>query len=255
MTKPFSKCHLDSPTIHSGIDHSRRESLVRLTLGAAALLVALPPGEAEAFSLADLTQKDAGAGVKAALQKGAEVAVALLGKEDGFWGNDKVRIPLPQWLDKAQSTLKILGRGKDIDELKIGINRAAEQAVPEAKVLLVNAVKSMSVQDAKSILQGGENSVTSFFKGKTEKPLAEKFLPIVAKVTDRIGLAKQYNHLAGQGEKLGLVKGDQAKVERHVTSKALDGLYFMIGEEEKKIRQDPIGTGSDILKKVFGALR
>ncbi len=251
---------------------SRRESLVRLTLAAAAFMVALPPKKADANSLTDALAKalppggsggglgsisntDASAGVKAALQKGAEVAVSLLGKQDGFMGNDKVRIPLPQWIEKAQSALKLLGRGKDVDELKLGINRAAEQAVPEAKALLVNAVKGMTVQDAKGILQGGDNAVTSFFKSKTETPLGEKFLPIVTKVTERIGLAMQYNQLAGQGEKLGLIKGDQARVERHVTNKALDGLYFMIGEEEKKIRQDPIGTGSDILKKVFGALR
>ena len=254
------------------INPSRRESLVHLALAAAALLVTLPPSKANANSLTDALAKalppassggglgsisntDASAGIKAALQKGAEVAVSLLGKQDGFMGNDKVRIPLPQWIDKAQSALKLLGRGKDVDELKLGINRVAEQAVPEAKALLVNAVKGMTVQDAKGILQGGDNAVTSFFRNKTEKPLGEKFLPIVTKVTERIGLAKQYNQLAGQGEKLGLIKGDQAKVERHVTNKALDGLYFMIGEEEKKIRQDPIGTGSDILKKVFGALR
>ena len=240
---------------NKAINIYRRESLVRLTLCAASLMVALPPGRVHAFSLSDLSNKDAGAGVKAALQKGVEVAVALLGTQDGFWGNDKVRIPLPQWIDKAQSVLKLMGRGAEIDELKLGVNRAAEQAVPQAKALLVGAVKSMTVEDAKSILQGGDNSVTNFFKGKTEKPIGEKFLPLVSKVTDRIGLAKQYNQLAGQGEKLGLIKGDQAKIERHVTAKALDGLYFMIGEEEKKIRQDPVGSGSEILKKVFGSLR
>ncbi len=90
---------------------------------------------------------------------------------------------------------------------------------------------------------------------KKNTKIGEKFLPIVSKVTDRLGLAKQYNHLAGQGEKLGLIKSDQAKIERHVTAKAFDGLYLMIGEEEKKIRQDPVGSGSEILKKVFGTLR
>ena len=218
-------------------------------------MVALPTGRAQAFSFADLSQQDAGDGVKAALQKGAEVAVSLLGKQDGFWGNDKVRIPLPQWLDKGQSVLKMMGRGKDIDELKLGVNRAAEQAVPQAQALLLDAVKSMSVQDAKSILTGGDNSVTTFFKGKTEKPIGEAFLPIVTTVTDNIGLAAQYNKLAGQGEKMGLLSADQAKVERHVTTKALDGLYFMIGEEEKKIRSNPLGAGSAILSKVFGAAR
>ncbi len=220
-----------------------------------ALAAALASRDAFALSLADLTQKDASAGVKAALEKGATVAVDLLGRTDGFWGNDKVRIPLPDWLKRAEGALKLAGRGKDIEDLKLGVNRAAEQAVPEAKALLVSAVRNMSVQDAKSILTGGDDSVTKFFASKTREPLTGKFLPIVTKVTDRIGLARQYNALAAKGEQLGLVRGDQAKVEHHVTAKALDGLYFMIGEEEKKIRQDPVGTGSAILKKVFGAIR
>jgi hypothetical protein len=237
------------------INLQRRESLVRLVFYSAALLVAVPGRRAYAYSLADLSQQDASVGVKTALEKGADVAVSLLGKTDGFWGNDAVRIPLPQWLHKAESTLRFMGRGKDIDDLKLGVNRAAEQAVPQAKTLLVGAVRSMSVLDAKGILTGGDKSVTEFFKGKTEKSIGDEFLPIVAKVTDRIGLARQYNRIAGQGEQLGLVKPEQARVERHVTTKALDGLYYMIGEEEKKIRQDPVGTGSAILQKVFGAIR
>jgi hypothetical protein len=113
------------------------------------------------------------------------------------------------------------------------------------------------VQDAKSILTGGDNSVTKFFKDKTQAPLNEKFLPIVTGVTNKIGLANQYNQLAGQIEKTGLVqlKPEQRKVETHVTTKALDGLYFMIGEEEKKIRKDPVSAGSDILRRVFGAVK
>jgi len=228
----------------------------RALLGAgtgAALLVIARPGRAQ--GLAALTQRDASAGVRAALERGANVAVDLLGRTDGFWGNDLVRIPLPDWLARAESTLKLLGRGRDVEELRVGVNRAAEQAVPEARTLLVNAVKGMSVQDAKGILTGGENSVTSFFAEKTRKPLGGKFLPIVTRVTDRIGLARQYNQLAAQGQTLGVVKPEQAKIEHYVTGKALDGLYLIIGEEEKKIRQDPVGAGSDILKKVFGALK
>lgn len=245
------------PTIWTAapINPARRESLIHLALISAAILVAAPNRSAWAFSLADLSQKDASIGVKTALEKGADVAVSLLGKTDGFWGNDAVRIPLPEWLKKAETALRFMGKGQDIDDLKLGVNRAAEQAVPQARTLLVGAVKSMSVQDAKSILSGGENSVTQFFKDKTEKPIGDKFLPIVSKVTDRIGLAREYNRIAGQGMQMGLVKPEQARVERHVTTKAMDGLYYMIGEEEKKIRQDPIGTGSAILSKVFGAMR
>jgi hypothetical protein len=246
----MSQCELDTPRAAYGPDDTRRALIIGALFAAAWVT-----RDAHALSLADLTQKDASAGVKAALEKGATVAVELLGRTDGFWGNDKVRIPLPDWLKKAEGALKLVGRGKDIDELKLGVNRAAEQAVPEAKTLLVSAVRNMSVQDAKGILTGGDDSVTKFFAAKTREPLTGKFLPIVTKVTEKIGLANQYNALAAKGQQLGLVRGDQAKVERHVTAKALDGLYFMIGEEEKKIRSDPIGTGSEILKKVFGAIK
>jgi hypothetical protein len=246
----MSQFEFDTPRVEYGPDATRRTLIIGTMLAAAGVA-----RDAHALSLADLTQKDASAGVKAALEKGAQVAVELLGRTDGFWANDKVRIPLPDWLKKAEGALKFAGRGKDIDELKLGVNRAAEQAVPEAKTLLVSAVRNMSVEDAKGILTGGDDSVTKFFAGKTREPLTGKFLPIVTKVTEKIGLANQYNVLAAKGQQLGLVRGDQAKVERHVTAKALDGLYFMIGEEEKKIRRDPVGTGSEILKKVFGAIK
>ena len=246
-----------SPLQNQPVDQARRDNLVSITLAAAALLLGARADQSAAFTLADLTQKDASAGVKAALERGADITVQLLGKQDGFWGNDKVRIPLPDWISKAERALKMIGKGRDIDDLKLGVNRAAEQAVPQAKKLLSDAVKSMSVQDAKAILTGGDNSVTDFFKSKTEKPLNEKFLPIVAGVTNRIGLAKQYNGVAAQIEQTGLVqlKPEQRKVETHVTAKALDGLYYMIGEEEKKIRKDPVAAGSDILRRVFGAVR
>jgi hypothetical protein len=236
---------------------AKRESLVSLAVFSALVLTATYSSRGLAFSLADLTQKDASAGVKAALEKGADIAVQLLGKQDGFWGNDLVRIALPEWISKAEKGLKLIGRGKDIDALKLGINRAAEQAVPQSKKLLTDAVNSMSLQDAKAILTGGDNSVTTFFKDKTLDPLTVKFLPIVTNVTNKIGLAAQYNEVAGRIEKTGLVKlkPEQRRVETHVTNKALDGLYLMIGEEEKKIRRDPVGAGSDILRRVFGAIK
>jgi len=192
--------------------------------------------------------------VKAALKIGATCAVSLLGRTDGFWGNEKVRIPLPDWLRQAQKALKMMGQGDQIKALKIGVNRAAEQAVPEAKTLLIDAVTKMSVSDAKGILTGGDDSVTRFFADKTRVPLTARFLPIVTQTTEKIGLAQQYNSVADTAASVGLVKGDSMHIENYVTRKALDGLYFMIGEEEQKIRQDPAGTGSAILTKVFGAL-
>jgi hypothetical protein len=167
----------------------------------------------------------------------------------------KVKIPLPPALDEVAKGMRMLGRGKDADELVAAMNQAAEEAVPAAKPLLISAVRSMSIQDAKKILTGGDGSVTQFFREKTAASLALKFLPIVKRATDRVGLAQKYDQLAGEGEKLGLIKGDAANIEQYVTHKALDGLYTMIGEEERAIRQNPAAAASAIVSEVFGALR
>ena len=204
---------------------------------------------------AGITESDAALGMRAALERGATVAVGLLGKAGGFLDNPKVRIPLPGFLNDAAKLAKVTGQQKRVDELIVAMNRAAEAAVPEAKALLINAVKAMSVEDGKQILTGGDNSVTQFFTAKTRAPLSERFLPIVTKATEKVSLADKYNKLAGQGASLGLVSKDDANIQRYVTGKALDGLYLVIGEEERKIRRDPIGTGSAILKKVFGSLK
>ncbi len=204
---------------------------------------------------AELSELDAASGIRAALERGAVSAVGLLGKADGFMGNPLVRIPLPGFLNEAAKLLKVIGQQQRVDELVTAMNRAAEAAVPEAKTLLVSAVKSMSVDDAKRILSGGDNSVTQFFADKTRQPLGVKFLPIVTKATDKVALADKYNAVAGKASGVGLLKKEDANIQQYVTGKALDGLYLMIGEEEKKIRQDPISTGSAILKKVFGSLK
>lgn len=212
-------------------------------------------GSASAVSIDQLTGSEANAGLKAALDQGVASAVASLGKTDGFWGNPKVRIPLPENLQRAKSAMKLMGKGREVDELERAINRAAEEAVPQSKQLLANAVKAMTVEDAKRILTGGDDSVTQFFKSKTAPQLTERFLPVVSKVTANSGLAQQYNALAGQAAQFGLVKAEEATIERYVTQKALDGLYTMIGEEERKIRANPVAAGSDIVRRVFGALK
>jgi hypothetical protein len=210
-----------------------------------------------AYSLefSQLTNQDAARGIKAALATGASAAIGKLGVPGGFFNNPKVKIPLPPALDEIAKAMRMLGRGKDADELVAAMNQAAEQAVPQAKDLLTNAIKSMSIEDAKKILTGGDESVTQFFRAKTAAPLAVKFLPTVKRATDRIGLAQKYDQFAGQGAKLGLIKGDAANIEQYVTDKALDGLYLMIGEEERAIRQNPLQAGSAIISKVFGALK
>lgn len=199
-----------------------------------------------------LTEGDASSGIRAALERGAGLAVDALGRTDGFMGNPRVKIELPGALKDAARLLRATGQGAKLDELVTAMNRAAEAAVPAAKPLLVRAVRDMSVEDALKILRGGDDSATQFFATKTREPLAAQFLPIVTQATEKVSLADKYNAVARKAGSVGLLKGDAVNLQQYVTHRALDGLYLLIGEEERKIRQDPIGTGSALLKKVFG---
>ena len=233
----------------------QRRNFNQAGVSALGLLILATYHQAHAVSLGNLSNADASNGLKTALEKGVLSAVALLGKTDGFLGNPKVRIPLPGYLEDAAKLLKNFGQGQRIDELTTAINRAAEAAVPMGKDLLVSAVRSMNVNDAKNILTGGDTSVTTFFADKTRAPLGIKFLPVVTRATEKVGLANKYNEFAGKAAGFGLVSKEDANIQQYVTGRTLDGLYRMIGEEEQKIRQDPVGTGSAILQKVFGALK
>lgn len=210
---------------------------------------------AQALSLADISGQEAGGGLKEALTQGAGKAVDLLGKSDGFLGNPKVKIPLPESMQKVEGLMRGLGMGKQADELITTMNRAAEAAVPEAKTLLVDAVKQMSVEDAKGILTGGDDSGTQYFKRKTSAALTQKFLPIVKQAIEKVNLAKSYEKFAKKGVQFGLVKEKDAHLENYVTEKALDGLFLMIAEEEKAIRTNPMGAAGNLAQKVFGALK
>jgi hypothetical protein len=209
---------------------------------------------AQALGLSDLSNADAAAGMKEALIQGAGKAVGKLGVVDGFLGNPAVKIPLPDSVQRAERVMRMFGMGKQADEVILRMNRAAEAAVPEAKVLLINAVKQMSVADAKNILTGGDDAATQYFRKTTSAPMAEKFLPIVQKAMADVQLAQQYNKFAETGAKYGLVKKEQANLEQYVTQKALDGVYLMMAEEEKAIRKNPMKQASSLLKKVFGSL-
>lgn len=233
----------------------RRRQFNQSVLAGAGLLVLAAQQQAWALSLADLSDKDASAGLKSALERGALAAIGLLGKPGGFLDNPAVRIPLPGYLEDGAKLMRRLGQGKRVDELVTSMNRAAEAAIPMGKDLLVGAVKNMSVTDAKQILVGGDNAVTRFFAEKTRGPLGETFLPVVTKATEKVGLADKYNRVASRAAGIGLMKKEDANIQQYVTGKSLDGLYTIIGEEERKIRQDPIGTGSALLKKVFGAIK
>lgn len=221
-------------------------------LGAVALMLTTA---AFGLGLSDLTEKDTSAGLKGAMEQGSVAAVAKLGAANGFLDNDKVRIKLPAKFDKVRSVLQMTGQSKKIDELEVAMNHAAEAAVPLAKPLLINAVKSMTFTDAKNILTGGDTAVTDFFREKTSAALAVKFLPLVKGVTDKAKLAQSYNSVMIKAQSLGLASDQETTVEGYVTKRAAEGLYLMIAEEEKSIRKDPVGTGSKIIGKVFGALK
>ena len=225
---------------------------MRCILRAFALLVICMP--AWAAGLGNITDSEASGGLREALTQGAGRAVEMLGRKDGFLTNKKVKIPLPDGLAQVEPVMRMAGRGKDFDQLVTAMNRAAEAAVPEAKTLLVDAVRQMSVEDARGILTGGDDAATRYFKSKTQARLAEKFLPVVKQSTDRLALAEQYNKLAGQAASFGLVKGEDAQIEGYVTRKALDGLYLMIGEEERAIRRNPVQAAGSLAQKVFGVL-
>jgi len=216
-----------------------------------ALLICTP---ATAIGVDDLSSKDTASGLKEALTKGAEVAVSQLGKPNGFLGDKRVKIPLPESAQAVEKMMRTFGMKKQADELIETMNHAAEMAVVEAKPILTNAVKTMSFDDARGILTGGDDAATQYFKRTTSEAIGAKFLPIVKKSTAKVDLADKYNKYAGKAAQFGMLDKKDADLDSYVTQKAMDGLFLMIAEQEKAIRKDPIGTGSSMLKKVFGAL-
>ncbi len=229
--------------------------MIRAALIGLGALAALGSGaQALAQSLASLSNRDAVAGLKDALAQSAGKAMDQLGAADGFLGNAKVKIPLPDSIKRIESGLRMLGMGKQADELVVSMNRAAEMAVREATPILVESVRKMSVQDAKGVLTGGDDAATQYFRRTTSAQLTQRFLPIVKQMTAKVQLAEQYNQLAGQAASLGLVKQEDANIDNYVTRKALDGLFLVIAEQERAIRKDPVGAATGMAQKVFGLL-
>lgn len=228
-----------------------RRRALNLRLACAPWLLSVGAGTRAAMP----TQDDAAHALRTALERGAHAAVNQLARVDGFLGNPKVRIALPGHLNKVAKWLAAMGQQERVDELVSAMNRAAEAAVPRARTLLVAAVKSLNLRDAQAIVSGGQNSATDFFAHKTREPLGREFLPIVTQATQKVSLSAKYNKVASKASSFGLVDPGDANLERYVTGKALDGLYLVIGEEERKIRQNPVATGSAILKKVFGSIQ
>ena len=200
-----------------------------------------------------LSDSDIGGGLKEALAKGTRDAINELGRTDGFWNNPRFRIPLPGPVEKLEGILQGAGMGSQLDALHLSFNRAAEQAVPVAADVFSQAVKKLTLNDVRGILNGPQDAATQYFKRTTSDTLTTRFKPIVAKVTAKVGLAQQYNSVVSSAGPMASMLGDKADVNSYVTQKALDGLYLRVGDEEKSIRTDPAARSSDLLKKVFGS--
>jgi hypothetical protein len=190
-------------------------------------------------------------GLKQALQIGAENAVKLTGKTDGYYRNEAIKILLPKDLRSLERGLRAVGAGAKIDEFELSMNRAAENAAPEAKRIFVDAISKMSIEDARKILNGGDTAATDYFKSKTTAELTTAFRPIVKKSMEKFSVTQQFNALAGQVQSIPFAKSPSLDINQYVVTKALDGLFFMLGEEEKKIRTDPAARVTSLLKEVF----
>ena len=228
-----------------------RRPTLRFAAACAGLLIS---ANALALSLNDLSQQDATGGLKDALTQGAQIAVKQLGTPGGFSNNPEVKIELPGKLGKAASKMKAFGMGAQVEELENAMNKAAESAVTQAQPILVDAVKKMSVADAKGILSGGNDSATQYLNKSSREQIRAKFLPIVKQATDKVGVAQKYNAFAGQAAAFGVVDAKSANVESYVTEQALNGLFEMIGKQEETIRQNPAAAATSLAKKVFGTL-
>lgn len=203
-----------------------------------------------------LTDNEITGGLKEALFSGVKFAVNTLGKENGFLNDVRVKIPVPNSLQKMEKALRLAGQGRIVDDFVASMNHAAEKAVPVAIDVFMDSIKQMTFNDVRNILfSGQDDSATQFFRRTSEDTLRGKFRPIVEQFTNQVGVTQKYKDMTAKYGFVGKLLGqDATDIDGYVTQKALDGLFFMVAEEEKKIRKDPIGTGSSILKKVFGAI-
>lgn len=200
-----------------------------------------------------LDDSTAAKGLQQALEQGTQQAVSLLGRENGYFRNARVKIPLPEPLAGVEKTLRRIGQGKVADEFILSMNRAAEAAAPEAKAVFLQVIRGMSVRDAVGIVRGPDDAATAYFRKHSMKTLSERFLPIVKVATDRMGVTRRYKKfLKEAGPAASLLDLKKLDLDDYVTRKALDGLFVMVADEEKRIRRDPVARTTDLLQKVFG---
>jgi hypothetical protein len=194
-----------------------------------------------------------GSGLKEALKIGTENAVGFTGKQDGFFLNQAIKILMPEKLRTFEKGLRAVGYGPQVDELVLSMNRSAEKATPFAKQIFWDAIGEMTFDDVKKILSGNDTAATDYFKGKTTSKLTDVFKPIVSNSMNEVGVTRQYKELVGRYESIPFVKKESFDLDHYVVTKALDGLFHMVGEEETKIRKNPTARTTDLLKEVFGS--
>jgi hypothetical protein len=213
-------------------------------------------GMAQTTRQTSISNVDISRGLKEALTNGVRSAVSTLGRENGFLGDSRVRIPLPKNLQRMESTMRMLGQGRRVDDFVMAMNRAAEKAVPVATDIFIDSLRQMTITDARNILfSGQDDSATQFFRRTSEAKLSTKFRPIVVDFTEQVGVTQQYKSLMGRYGGIGRAFGqDATDIDTYITQKALDGLFMLVAEEERKIRRDPINRTTAILRAVFGSL-
>ena len=211
-------------------------------------------GESQGTSVAELADSDVAQGLKSALGNGVSSAISNLGKLDGFYKNPRVKIPMPESLESVSKALRTVGQGDMADEFELTMNRAAEKAVPEAADIFGSAIRDMTFEDAKQILQGPDNAATEYLRRTSGERIAEKFLPIVAEATDQVGVTSSFKNIMSELGPVGrFIDTDALDLDRYITDKAVDGLFLKIADEEKLIRNNPAARTTDILKRVFGS--
>jgi hypothetical protein len=199
-----------------------------------------------------LSDVKVGEGLKEAMKVGTENTVNLTGKTDGYLRNQAIKILMPEKLRTFEKALRVVGYGPQLDQFVLSMNRAAEKAAPFAKKIFWDAIGEMTFDDAKKILSGNETAATTYFKRKTTKRLTATFKPIISTSMNEVGVTRQYKDLVGRYESIPFVQKESFDLDHYVVTKALDGLFHVLGEEERKIRTNPAARVTDLLKEVFG---
>jgi hypothetical protein len=215
----------------------------------------IPGGAQTGTPPGSLGEVKIGQALKQALQIGTENAVKLTGRPDGYFRNEAIKILLPDRLKSLEQGLRVVGYGPKVDELVLGMNRAAEHAAPAAKQIFWDAIGDMTIDDARHILDGAQTAATDYFKGKTTTRLTSAFQPIVEKSMSQVGVTRQYDELLGRARGIPFLDVEKFDLDHYVVGRALDGLFHVVGDEEKKIRSNPAARVTDLLREVFGARR